>query len=185
MLRWLSRSWGENYIWTWKGRRTNSALQQLSFHLLRTTLTEKKQQKSPNFEHYWAKNLFPEIRRDRNKLCWVCTRAHIGYFPGCAHQINIRPLSNMSGKECGNTYLPKKEDLPMYDAVLMQVLHHINHFSHHKYKFKYKYKIQIQRKAHLCTTPFWCKYLTTLVTFSITALASRSEKNFCLKFWIL
>ena len=34
---------------------------------------------------------------------------------------------------------------------------------------------------YLCTTPFWCKYLTTLVTFSITALASLSEKNFCLK----
>ena len=36
-------------------------------------------------------------------------------------------------------------------------------------------------EQYLCTTPFWCKYFTTFVTFSITARASRSEKNFCLR----
>ena len=144
---WLSRSWEENYIWTWKGGGANSAVQQLSSHLLQPVLTEntKKKQKT-NFlgrnigqriylhgsggetrikcvEYaveiflqvvnlciyiqvcvYFCVCICAMMRRDKNKLCWVCTRGHSRYFPGCEHQINISPPSNIFPKD-GNTNL--------------------------------------------------------------------------------
>ena len=48
-----------------------------------------------------------EEERDENKLCRVCTRAHSGYFPGCEHQINISPPSNIFAKDKGNTNLTR------------------------------------------------------------------------------
>ena len=100
----------ENYIWTWKGRGVNSALQQLyseqpSKNGSNKKITDKGAM-GPDFDPFWIFCI----------LSIFCI--YSAYFAYCAQ--------------------------------------------------------------YLCTTPFWCKYFTTFVTFSITARASRSEKNFCL-----